>query len=273
MRKLVRTVKVTTLAAVLSLSFTAISYADQWEQDAHGYRCKVYGDYVWGGDYWIDGNGDGIAECYYFDENGYMLSNTTAPNGKKLNENGAWVLNGVVQTQNPEERALYDEAEEAYKDYIGGLDESEEVKYNLVYLNDDAIPELVYATGNYHAAGVYICTYRDGRVYPLSSHAYGGYGSMTYLPKKGLVWTVDMHMGYETGIIYRMQGLEVQELCFASYNVDTENEAASAYDEFRLNGRASTKAEVLNYQKQLTDGLDQAEFSYDLGFEYHGEWM
>ena len=118
-------------------------------------------------------------------------------NGNRLNENGAWVLNGAVQTQNSQKTALYEEVEEAYREYIGTLDESEDVKYNLVYLDDDAIPELLYATGSYHAAGVHICTYRDGKVYPVSSYAHGSYGSLTYFPKKGLIRTEDMHMGYE----------------------------------------------------------------------------
>lgn len=48
---------------------------------------------------WIDGNNDGIAECYYFDQNGYMLASTTTPDGFTVNADGAWTVNGVVQTK------------------------------------------------------------------------------------------------------------------------------------------------------------------------------
>ena len=48
---------------------------------------------------WLDGNGDGVAECYYFDGNGYMLANTTTPDGYTVNADGAWTVNGVVQTK------------------------------------------------------------------------------------------------------------------------------------------------------------------------------
>lgn len=48
---------------------------------------------------WIDGNNDGKAECYYFDSVGYMLVNTTTPDGCTVNADGAWTQNGVVQTQ------------------------------------------------------------------------------------------------------------------------------------------------------------------------------
>ena len=48
---------------------------------------------------WLDGNNDGIAECYYFNDNGYILSNTTAPDGKIVDAEGKWIDNGVVQMQ------------------------------------------------------------------------------------------------------------------------------------------------------------------------------
>lgn len=48
---------------------------------------------------WLDQNQDGISECYYYDDNGTMLTNTTTPDGYTVDSNGAWVVNGVVQTQ------------------------------------------------------------------------------------------------------------------------------------------------------------------------------
>ena len=57
------------------------------------------GDYFKSSWQWIDGNQDGIAECYCFDENGWMYENTTTPDGYTVNENGAWTINNVVQTK------------------------------------------------------------------------------------------------------------------------------------------------------------------------------
>lgn len=48
---------------------------------------------------WLDGNGDGISECYYFDNDSYMLANTTTPDGYTVDSNGVWTVNGVVQTK------------------------------------------------------------------------------------------------------------------------------------------------------------------------------
>lgn len=44
---------------------------------------------------WIDGNGDGIAECYYFDDSGQMLSDTRTPDGYMVDQYGAWTLGFV----------------------------------------------------------------------------------------------------------------------------------------------------------------------------------
>ena len=57
------------------------------------------GDYFKSSWQWIDGNQDGIAECYCFDENGWMYENTITPDGYTINENGAWTVSNIVQTK------------------------------------------------------------------------------------------------------------------------------------------------------------------------------
>ena len=48
---------------------------------------------------WIDGNHDGITECYCFDENGWMFENAITPDRFTVNENGAWTVDNIVQTK------------------------------------------------------------------------------------------------------------------------------------------------------------------------------
>lgn len=53
---------------------------------------------------WIDDNGDGIAECYYFEteSNGYcgrLYKSVTTPDGYTVNEKGQWIENGKVVTK------------------------------------------------------------------------------------------------------------------------------------------------------------------------------
>ena len=46
---------------------------------------------------WVDMNGDGICECYRFDEYGYVAKNYESKDGKKTNEEGQWIVDGKVQ--------------------------------------------------------------------------------------------------------------------------------------------------------------------------------
>lgn len=80
-----------------------------WIKDEHGWFRQIksrqidnvaMGNYIvdYIGWHWIDGNGDGVGECYYFGENHYILTDTVTPDGYTVNADGAWIENGVVQT-------------------------------------------------------------------------------------------------------------------------------------------------------------------------------
>ena len=58
--------------------------------------------YAHSGWFWLDGNNDGIAESYYFDQEGWVLTSTTTPDGYTVNDDGAWEVNGEVQTKEVE---------------------------------------------------------------------------------------------------------------------------------------------------------------------------
>ncbi|MBE6003144.1 MAG: hypothetical protein E7232_03495 [Lachnospiraceae bacterium] len=84
----------------MACTFAMTSFAGQWLQDTNGWSYLNDNGTKAIGWQWIDGNGDGISECYYFDEYGYCLMNTITPDGLTVDQNGAWIVNGVVQTQN-----------------------------------------------------------------------------------------------------------------------------------------------------------------------------
>lgn len=87
-------------AAVQQPSQPALTPTGAWKQDAAGWWYDN-GDGTWpaGGWKWIDGNHDGVAECYYFAPNGYLVTNGLTPDGHYVNQDGAWTENGFVQTQ------------------------------------------------------------------------------------------------------------------------------------------------------------------------------
>ena len=82
---------------------TAAGYvggAQGWHQDDKGrwYATNPIAS-TWYSDgwHWVDGNGDGIAECYYFKSDGYVLTDAVTPDGYTVNSDGAWIVNGNVQ--------------------------------------------------------------------------------------------------------------------------------------------------------------------------------
>lgn len=90
-------IAIAVFAAALSLSMSIPAFAGQWQQNTTGWWYQNDdGGYPSGSWQWIDG------KCYYFDGNGYMLANTTTPDGFTVDASGAWTVDGVVQTQSTE---------------------------------------------------------------------------------------------------------------------------------------------------------------------------
>lgn len=89
------------MATLTALSMNTLAFAGQWKENDTGWWYDN-GNGTWPASswQWIDGNGDGVAECYYFNKDGYCLMNGVAPDGSSVNANGAWTVNGVVQTKN-----------------------------------------------------------------------------------------------------------------------------------------------------------------------------
>lgn len=101
-------------AALIALSMATPAFAGTWVQDStkpvneNGISNWWYlnddGSYPAGTWAWIDGNSDGIAESYCFNQNGWMYAAapgvTLTVDGYEVNENGAWISGGQVMTKN-----------------------------------------------------------------------------------------------------------------------------------------------------------------------------
>lgn len=86
--------------AAMSVFMGITAFAGSWQKDGTGWWWQNdNGGYPADTWQWIDGNGDGVSECYYFDGNGYCLMDAATPDGYTVNASGAWTVNGTVQTQ------------------------------------------------------------------------------------------------------------------------------------------------------------------------------
>lgn len=88
-----------TAMMVFTMSMTAL--AGQWTSDGIDWRYDKTGtgNFATSEWLWIDGNNDGISECYCFDGTSFMYASTTTPDGYTVDANGAWTVDGVVQTK------------------------------------------------------------------------------------------------------------------------------------------------------------------------------
>ena len=106
------------LILLVLLAFPVFAAQGSWQQEPYSGRWRwqtpdgYYYSSCW---QWIDGNGDGICECYYFDPEGYCLQGTQTPDGYYVNADGAWTVNGTVQTRSSAEL----KAIASYSDYEG----------------------------------------------------------------------------------------------------------------------------------------------------------
>lgn len=86
------------LTAAMAASMGMTAFAGQWVQNTTGWWWQEdNGSYPVSQWKWLDGNKDGIYECYAFDANGYMYANTTTPDGYTVNKDGAWTIGNSVQ--------------------------------------------------------------------------------------------------------------------------------------------------------------------------------
>lgn len=95
-----RILTVVGLTTALALATSTQSFAGQWLSDANGWWWQnddgTYPTNTW---QWIDGNNNGISECYYFNSEGYCVTSETTPDGYMVDGAGAWIVDGIVQTQ------------------------------------------------------------------------------------------------------------------------------------------------------------------------------
>ncbi|MBQ7796229.1 MAG: hypothetical protein IJ374_06695 [Lachnospiraceae bacterium] len=142
------------------------SFAGTWKSDAVGWWYENDdGSYYVSCWQWIDGNNDGIAECYYFDPSGYCLMNTVTPDGCTVDVNGAWTVDGVVQTKAAEvvlvEQAVASEAVTIIQQEVEVAEESSREVTETTYSNSGISHEPYSGytivvntnTGKYHVPG------------------------------------------------------------------------------------------------------------------------
>ena len=115
---------------IFAVFFCGTAFAYGWRIDQGGVKFeRKDGTFPQGTWEWIDGDNSGNAYRYYFNEHGYLLTDTVTPDYEIVDDQGRWLDNGVlkstpVSTVSPEEyaRLLMTSGNiDAYKDYASGV--------------------------------------------------------------------------------------------------------------------------------------------------------
>ncbi|WP_049962189.1 hypothetical protein [Oribacterium sp. FC2011] len=77
---------------IISVLMAFMANAGVWKKDSIGwwydYGNGTYPASCW---QWIDSDSDYIAECYYFNDKGYLVTSSITPDGSVVDRNGAWI--------------------------------------------------------------------------------------------------------------------------------------------------------------------------------------
>ena len=186
-----RTKRMIAISMAAAMLFPTTAFAGTWQGADGSYKYQNDdGTYAKGGWHWIDGNGDGVSESYYFNEDGMLLQNTTTPDNYQVDASGAWVVDGVVQTQSASQNGSAASSDEfplkgRVEKYFG-IENGNLVPYwqpahvicegvvpagmtGMTYIDNKAVEErdisILYPEGGYNLAVLAILAdYRDANI-------------------------------------------------------------------------------------------------------------
>lgn len=208
------------LAALLTISMSFTAFAGQWQKDANGWLYQYYdGSYPY--DEWIIIQ----SECYYFDHNGYMLSDTITPDGYQVDEDGKCNAEPKVISNNGI-RCWNENASIAIEGEPVPLYESEYHHGKLCYILDDSV-------GTFHL--------------PSSKCNINPDGHEIWL--RGIIYPDGQIMSLKETVVYPLE-------YDREYNMDFTGEGLSAYElsQFCNNHDVTIWIEVVDKETEIPMG-------------------
>lgn len=204
-----------TLLLALGISMLSIipTHAG-WESLEDGgwkYKDDNTSQYFSDGWQWIDDDGDGIAHCYYFDVGGRLLTNTTTPDGYKVNENGEWKQNGVIKTKS------LNASSDSGSVIVSGADEKS---------TEEKISNFL-STWNEYLAILANYIQENNHITLLNEMESAGYHMMIHqLPQESFVYMLDENTGIQIHSDYLYYGSIINGLAEGLGNMYKINETS-----------------------------------------------
>lgn len=228
-------------------------------------------------------DGDPVITIVYTDDMGktYELSaNNTIVfykgKGHLLKDDGIFVkivegiffLDKIMDAQN--------EYLTAYAEYLQQYHEentsfANEMKFALLYVDEDEVPELAIIDSDAHASGVHICVYKEGEVTEVGE--YGSFGKFQYLERGNLICSSYMGQGeltYSFFCVIDTMSIELQSFhVIPNYSED----ATQYWETYEVDGVEVSEAEYEQASGQwdtediILFGWDDASYIKDKGLD------
>lgn len=151
----------------------------------------------------------------------------------------------------------------AYQELLSALMsmDSQHINYrfSLSDINSDNTPELIISNGTYRTSTCFVFSF-DGELIPMGT--IGTYGCMGYTPKKGLVYSSDLHQGYEYITYYSIDDnrrFKREKQFFNDYGAAEKGEEV-----YHIDGEEVSKEE---YEEALEEYKDSGHLSLGLDHE------
>lgn len=172
---------------------------------------------------------------------------------------------GIKEGQNTSS----DSWKQLYIDYINQSYQSEWVYYQLMYINDDDIPELLIDY-NITASGAEVCTVYNNELRSMQVYTYG----VSYIERANLLRSAGGHMDSYYDIIYSIRNGEFVELEKGEYGIMGNAELQFDEDGTPIYNYYWNEAEVSQeeYQQDLSAVFDplRATSPYDNSYDKAG---
>lgn len=183
---------------------------------------------------------------------------------------GCTFLISVLASCGGTEQKEAEEAENAFRSVLEGYDEN--AQYQLIYLNDDDIPELVVITDWTHNSGAELYAYIDGKAEQLyvsfendysDTTQFGSWGTLFYLKRQGLVYHLyDRNFGAgEFGFVCMWDGKSAEMQILHTYDVYIESsDEGKDTTTYYVDGEPVT-CEEYGTATELFDHVEKVEYN------------
>lgn len=162
-----------------------------------------------------------------------------------------------------------DEWKDAYIDYLNNNSSSRNIGYDLIYLDNNNIPEII-EIGDCEATGCRVVVYNSGSVESTQLRRLG----YSYIERDGLLCNDGGHMGYYFDIVYSLKNGELTMIDEGIYQdkdgvAQTDASGEYIYD-YTWNGNPVSKEE---YKAMLNSVYDTSKTKAKPGYGYNGSIM